>query len=233
MANAILPTDPVDLGRYGPRERIVQLGEMRLSDAECLALVLRTGQRGECAEQMAHRLLRSYGGLAPLAEASVREIGAEKGIGPARAAALGAAFGIARRLAEVRMRPGSAVRSGRDVATVVRESVRGARRETFFALLLDARRRILSMRVVSQGSADSALVHPREVFSPAVREGASAIVVAHNHPSGNITPSMEDKKITHKLRRCGRDMELPILDHLIITSHDYFSFADEGILDSE
>ena len=91
MANAILPTDSRDLGRYGPPERIVQLGEMRLSDAECLALLLRTGQRGESAEQMAHRLLKSYGGLASLAEAPVREIGAEKGIGQARAAALGGA----------------------------------------------------------------------------------------------------------------------------------------------
>ncbi|MEY4829673.1 MAG: hypothetical protein RLZZ562_1469 [Planctomycetota bacterium] len=230
MANAILPTDPVDLGRYGPRERIVQLGEMRLSDAECLALVLRTGQRGECAEQMAHRLLRSYGGLAPLAEASVREIGAEKGIGPARAAALGAAFGIARRLAEVRMRPGSAVRSGRDVATVVRESVRGARRETFFALLLDARRRILSMRVVSQGSADSALVHPREVFSPAVREGASAIVVAHNHPSGDPTPSPEDRAVTERLRRAGQLLGIELLDHVVVGDDRCFSFAEESFL---
>jgi len=92
---------------------------------------------------------------------------------------------------------------------------------------------VLSLRRISEGGWHSTIVDPKKVFSKALEEKSSAIIVAHNHPSGNITPSMEDKKITHKLRRCGRDMELPILDHLIITSHDYFSFADEGILDSE
>jgi DNA repair protein RadC len=122
------------------------------------------------------------------------------------------------------------VRSGRDVATVVRESVRGARRETFFALLLDARRRILSMRVVSQGSADSALVHPREVFSPAVREGASAIVVAHNHPSGDPTPSPEDRAVTERLRRAGQLLGIELLDHVVVGDDRCFSFAEESFL---
>ncbi len=230
MTTAAPETELQDQDRYGPRERIVQLGEMRLSDAECLALLLRTGQRGETAEQMAHRLLRRFGGLANLAEAPVREIGGEKGVGAVRAAALGAAFGVARRLAEVRIRPGASVRSGRDVATVVRESVRGARRETFFALLLDARRRILSLRVVSQGSADSALVHPREVFSPAVREGACAIVVAHNHPSGDPTPSAEDRDVTERLRRAGALLGIALLDHVVVGSDRCFSFAEEQFL---
>jgi len=223
-------TDNTDISRYGPRERILQLGEMRLSDAECLALLLRTGQRGESAEQMAQRLLRRFGGLSSLADAPVREIAGERGVGAARASALGAAFGVARRLAEERMRPGASVRSSRDVASVVRESVRGLRRETFFALLLDARRRILSLRVVSQGSADAAIVHPREVFSPAVREGASAVVVAHNHPSGDPTPSAEDRDVTERLRRAGELLGIEMLDHVVVGDGRCFSFAEEQFL---
>ncbi len=230
MSIETIETDTSERIRYGPRERILQLGEMRLSDAECVALLLRTGQRGESAEQMAQRLLRRFGGLSSLADAAVREIGGEHGVGAARAAALGAAFGVARRLLEERMRPGASVRSSGDVASMVRESVRGLRRETFFALLLDARRRILSLRVVSQGSADFAIVHPREVFSPAVREGASAVVVAHNHPSGDPTPSAEDRDVTERLRRAGELLGIELLDHVVVGDGRCFSFAEEQFL---
>jgi DNA repair protein RadC len=220
-------------GRYGPRERIQQLGEMRLSDAECLALLLRTGRRGESAEAMAQRLLRRFGGLGGLASASVREVGTEPGVGAARAAALGGAFGLARRLLEARLRPGIAVRCGRDVAKVVRESVRGTRRENFFALLLDARHRILSLRVVSTGSLESAPVHPREVFSPAVREGAAALVLAHNHPSGDATPSAEDRAVTERLQRAGELLGIEVLDHVVVGDGQCFSFAEEAFLPLE
>lgn len=215
---------------YGPRERLVQLGEMRLSDAECLALLLRTGCRGESAEAMAQRLLRRFGGLAGLASAPAREIASEPGVGTVRATALLGAFGLARRLSEARLRPGTAVRSGRDVALVVRESVRGSRRETFFALLLDARHRILSLRIVSTGSVESTLVHPREVFSPAVREGASAVVVAHNHPSGDPTPSREDRLVTERLQEAGQLLGIELLDHVVVGEDRCFSFAEEAFV---
>ena len=127
--------------RYGPRERILQLGEPRLSDAECLALLLRTGRPGETAEQLAQRLLRRFGGLTSLAATPVRELASEPGMGPARAASMAAAFGLARRLVEASYRPGTPVRSGADVARVVQESARGMRRESFFVLLLDGRHR--------------------------------------------------------------------------------------------
>lgn len=215
--------------RYGPRERILQLGEPRLSDAECLALVLRTGPPGEGAEQLAQRLLRRFGGLDGIAVAQVREVAAMPGMGPVRAASLGAAFGLARRLAEARHRPGSLVRSGGDVAAVVRESVRGARKESFFALLLDNRHRVLSLRVVSTGSLESAPVHPREVFSPAIREGAAAIVVAHNHPSGDPSPSAEDRLVTERLREAGELVGIRVLDHVVVGADRFYSFAEEAV----
>lgn len=213
--------------RYGPRERIAHVGEQRLSDAECLALLLRTGRRGESAEAMAHRLLRRFGGLQGLASAPVREVAQEPGVGAVRAAALGGAFGLARRLQEARLRPGTRLSSGADVARVVRETVRGSRRESFFALLLDARHRVLSLRVVSTGSLEAAPVHPREVFSAAVREGAAAVVVAHNHPSGDPAPSLEDRAVTERLRQAGELLGIVLLDHVVVGDERYFSFAEE------
>ncbi len=212
--------------RYGPRERIQLLGESRLSDAECLALVLRCGRPGENAEQMAHRLVAHFGSMARLAAAEVREVATLPGVGPVRAAALRAAFGLARRLAEVRYRPGTPIRSGKDVARVVLESARGVRREGFFAVLLDARHRVMSLRVVSVGSLNSAPVHPREVFAAAVREGAAAIVVAHNHPSGDASPSPEDERVTQRLTEVGELLGIRVLDHVVVGADRFFSFAD-------
>ncbi len=212
---------------YGPRERILHLGERRLGDAECLALILRTGQRGEDAQQMAHRLLRQFGGLAGLGAAEVREVASLPGVGLTRAAAVLAAFGLARRLGECRLRPGVTLRSGGDVARVVLEAARGSRRENFFALLLDNRHRILGLRVVSTGSLDSAPVHPREVFSPAIREGAAAVVVAHNHPSGDPSPSAEDRAVTERLRCAGELVGIEVLDHVVVGSDRFYSFAEE------
>jgi DNA repair protein RadC len=214
--------------RYGPRERIVQLGESRLSDAECLALILRTGARGEMAEQLGQRLLRRFGGLYGLASARLREIGAEPGVGQVRAAALCAAFGIARRLGEAAFRPGTVVRNGGDVARIVRDSARGSGRESFFAVLLDVRHRMMGLHMVSTGSLDATPVHPREVFSPAIRDGAAAVVVAHNHPSGDPSPSAEDRVITARLREVGALVGIHLLDHIVVGTERFYSFAEES-----
>jgi DNA repair protein RadC len=213
----------------GPRERILQLGEARLSDAECLALILRTGLRGETAEQLAMRVLREHGGIAGLARAEPSALVRTPGLGPVRAASLGAAFGLARRIVESRMRPGVAVRDARDVANLVRESVRAAAQESFFAVLLDSRHRLLALRVVSTGSLQAAPVHPRDVFGPAVRASAAAVVVAHNHPSGDPLPSVEDRQVTERLRRAGELIGIELLDHVVVGAERYYSFADEHL----
>lgn len=216
------------LRRHGPRERILQLGEPRLSDAECVALILRTGVRGEPVDLLAQRLLRRFGGLPGLATASLRETAAEPGVGAVRAAALGAAFGLARRLAEAAFRPGTVVRNGGDAARIVRDSARGSRRESFFVVLLDVRHRVMSLQVVSTGSVEATPVHPREVFSPAIRDGAAAVVVAHNHPSGDPSSSAEDRLVTDRLRDVGVLVGITLLDHLVVGAERYYSFAEEA-----
>lgn len=212
---------------HGPRERIQLVGEARLSDAECLALVLRTGGRGESVEQMAQRLLRQFAGLSGLARTSVREL-ARNGVGKVRAAAIVAAFGLARRLAEESFRPGTQIRSGGDVAEVVRHTARGTRRENFYVVLLDVRSRVLGLHVVSTGVVDSAPVHPREVFGPAVREAAVAVVIAHNHPSGDPAPSTQDQQVTERLKAAGSLLGIEVLDHVVVGTERYYSFADEA-----
>jgi len=214
---------------YGPRERLAHLGEHRLSDAECLSLVLRAGRRGQTAEQLAHSLLRFFGGLAGLAAADLGDVLRVPGLGPAGAAAVGAAFGLSRRLGEHRCRPGTLVREAGDVARVVRETVRGARRESFFAVLLDARHRVLGLRRISVGTLVSSPVHPREVFGPAVRAGAAALIVAHNHPSGDARPSEQDRRVTDRLRSAGALLGIELLDHVVVGSTRYYSFAGEHL----
>ena len=189
--------------------------------------MLRTGRVGENVEAMAQRLLCSYGGLAQLAAASVAELARGARLGPVRAAAVGAAFGLARRLVEVRFRPGAAIHSGQEVAGLVRESVRGSRRESFFALLLDARHRVISLRLISTGGLESAPVHPRELFAAAIRESAAAIVVAHNHPSGDPTPSSADRALTERLRQAGVLLGIELLDHVVVGDDRYFSLAED------
>lgn len=222
MGNRNGPTQMV-----GPHERVLQFGEARLSDAECLALVLRTGAKDELAEQLAQRLLRQFGGLSGLAVRSLREL-AQDGVGAERAAAVLAAFGLARRLSEEGFRPGTLVRHGGDVAQVVRHTARGTRRESFFVVLLDVRSRVMALHEISTGVVDSALVHPREVFAPAVRESAVAIVIAHNHPSGDPSPSRQDHDVTDRLKSAGSMLGIDVLDHVVVGTDRYYSFADEA-----
>ncbi|MFN9948504.1 MAG: RadC family protein [Planctomycetota bacterium] len=226
MEPSLHPTRPTS-ARHGPRERLCQLGEARLGDAECLALRLRTGRRGEPAEAMAQRLLRRFGGLPGLAVAEVRELAEAPGVGPVRAAAMRAAFGLARRLAEAALRAGLPVRGGGDVARLVRDSVRGSGQESFFAIPLDRRHRVLSVRIVATGGVDSVGAHPRDVFAPAIRDGAAALVVAHNHPSGDPTPSPQDRAVTERLGSAGQLLGIELLDHVVVGDVRYYSFADE------
>ncbi len=210
-----------------PRERLTLLGESCLSDAECLAVLLGAGRRGRSAESIGVDLLRRFGGLDRLAAADVHEVAGVPGVGAVRASALGAAFGLARRLMAARCRPGSPVRSGADVARLVREATRGLGRESFWALLLDARHRVVTLRLVSVGGLQSAPVHPREVFAPALTARAAAVVVAHNHPSGDARPSGDDRLVTERLRDVGALCGVELLDHVVVGADRYFSFADE------
>jgi DNA repair protein RadC len=220
-ASAIAPGD-------GPRERLAALGPEALADAELLALLLRTGGAGRDALALAAWLLSRHGGLAGLGAAATSELARAPGMGPAKSATLVAALELGRRLAARRLRSGDPVRGPADVFRHFHARLRDVRYERFLLLLLDGRHRMLREVSISQGTLTASLVHPREVFRPALREAAAAVVLVHNHPSGDPTPSREDREITERLVEAGELLGIPVLDHVVVAERGWVSLRDEG-----
>ena len=209
-----------------PRERLEALGPEVLSDAELLALLLRTGSRGSDALAVASQLLAGHGGLAGLARAGARELAGAPGVGPAKSATLRASLELGRRLAARRLPAGSAIRSPADVFRHFHPRLRDAAHECFLVVLLDGRHRVMRQELISQGTLTASLVHPREVFRPALRAAAAALVLVHNHPSGDPTPSREDHEVTCRLVRAGEILGVPVLDHVVVAERGYRSLRD-------
>jgi len=217
-----------------PRERLVALGADALSSAELVAILLRTGLQGANALEVGKQLVQKYGSLRALAQAPLDDLQTIKGIGRDKAVTLAAAFSLARRMAK-ELRGESPVLDTPDaVANLMREDVRLRNVETFQVLLLNTRRRLIDVVKISDGTLDTILVHPREVFKPAIAAGAAAIILLHNHPSGEATPSEADIKVTRDLIRAGQLLKIEVLDHVILgratqeRPKDYMSLRELG-----
>jgi DNA repair protein RadC len=217
-------------GADAPRERLAGLGAEALSDAELVALLLRTGGRAGSALAIARALLSRLGGLRGLARADAAELCRQAGVGGAKAASLLGAVELARRLAGRRLRPGDPIRSAADVHRHFFPRLRDAPQERFLVVLLDGRHRVIRTVMASQGTLTASLVHPREVFGPALREPAAAVVLVHNHPSGDPTPSREDCEITGRLRDVGELLGIPVVDHVVVAEQGYTSLREAGLL---
>ena len=215
-------------GRDRPAERLCQLGARSLSDAEVLSLVLRTRSAGRGSLAVAESLLEEAGGLEALAASPLNVLVSMCGLGPATSASLLAAAEMGSRLRRFRLSPGDCIRSPRDIRDHFYEQLQGARREHVMVLLLDGRSRVLAESQVSQGTLTSSLVHPREVFRLAVRAAAAALVVVHNHPSGDPRPSEQDFKVTRRLVEAGELIGIRVVDHVVVARDGYFSFAQQG-----
>jgi len=223
--------------RERPRERLVQRGTDALSDTELLAILLRSGPRGRSVLQLAGDLLGAFGGeLTQLADASLTDLCDVRGIGMAKAVEIRAAFSLAGRLAEAHCRQGTRLESPAEVTRLMRERFRGAKQEEFHALLLDTKHALLRDHVVTIGLLDRSQVHAREVFRIAIRESAARVLLVHNHPSGDPTPSPQDIACTRDLVSAGKIVGIPILDHVIVGKRnpdrvrDYVSFREENLL---
>ncbi|QPD04131.1 MAG: hypothetical protein Nkreftii_001905 [Candidatus Nitrospira kreftii] len=213
-----------------PRERLLAKGSEALSDAHLLAILLRTGRRDSSAVQVAIELLDRMGGLGGLAVCGIEELCAISGIGPAKAAQLKAALALGRRSLTVPLSTGTRISSSADLFKHFYPVLRDVKHELFKVVLLDAKNTVLKETTVSEGSLTLSIVHPREVFAFAVRESAAAVIFLHNHPSGDPTPSHEDRRLTDRLVAVGKLLGIRVLDHLIIGDGRYVSFADEGWL---
>ncbi|MBI3769417.1 MAG: DNA repair protein RadC [Deltaproteobacteria bacterium] len=212
-----------------PREKLLARGPEHLSDAELLAVLLPTGVANVNAIDCGRALLARFGSLRGLLATSPRVLAAVPGLGPARVALLRAVDEIARRSVEQRVSRHAPLRTSAEVYRHCGARLGALRKEQFHVLLLDGKNRLIKEVRISEGSLTASLVHPREVFVPVIEESAAAIILVHNHPSGDPTPSAEDVAITERLRQVGEIMGVGVLDHVVIGDGRYVSFADEGI----
>jgi len=217
-----------------PRERLVEKGADALKNSELIAILLRTGLKGVSAIQVAEQLLQKFGTLNNLSRAGLPDLQQIKGVGRDKAIALKSAFTLARRMAAELREEGPTLDNPDIIADLLREENRAYEVEHFQVLLLNTRRKLIRVDQVSQGTLDTILVHPREVFKSAVAASASAIVLVHNHPSGDPTPSEADIKVTRDLIRAGQVLKIEVLDHVILgrrskeRSRDYVSLRELG-----
>ncbi|MGQ9561252.1 MAG: RadC family protein [Candidatus Oleimicrobiaceae bacterium] len=213
-----------------PRERLLAHGPERLADAELLAIILRTGSGPATALDLARHLLQECQGFRGLDARSPAELCQEMGIGPAKAAQIKAALEIGKRLYREHSRVRDRVASSADVYEVVRGYMRDLPREVFKVLFLTTRNRLLAEKTIFEGSLTESVVSPREVVHEALSRQAAAVIFVHNHPSGDPSPSQEDRNITKLLKDACQVVGITVLDHLIVGKDSYFSFADEGLL---
>ncbi len=211
-----------------PRERLLQSGADRLTDAELLAILLRVGRQRSSAVDVARDLLQQLGGLHGLANRGLQELCQVSGIGPAKAAQVMAGLELGKRALAVPLSTGTRIGSSQDLFHHFYPLLRDLRHEVFKVILLDAKHAIIRESTVSEGSLTMSIVHPREVFNFAVRESAAAVIFLHNHPSGDPQPSAEDRELTTRLVAAGNLLGIRVLDHLVIGDRAYVSFADRG-----
>lgn len=216
-----------------PRERLAALGPEALSINELIAIILSRGISGESVMTTSQNLLANFGSLQGLKDASLQDIQAIKGIGMAKACQIKAAFELARRL-ENHQLPTPKLNqksiSSKNIYKLVKNQIGNFAKEHFIAISLDTRSKILAVDTIHIGTLTASLVHPRETFNIAIRNHAAAIIVAHNHPSGDPEPSSEDLKITKLLFEAGQILGITMLDHLILGKNTHFSFRENKIM---
>ena len=212
-----------------PRERLLHYGPESLSTAELLAILLRTGSRGENVLDLATRLLVEFGGLAGLVRATVSELSAVKGVGEAKAAQLKAGLEIGRRLLIAAPHERPQITSPADAANLLMLEMGHLEQEHLRVLLLDTRNRVLASPVVYKGNVNTSVIRIAELFREAIRHNSTAMIMAHNHPSGDPTPSPEDVRVTRQVVEVGNLVDIEVLDHLIIGQGRYVSLKERGL----
>lgn len=209
-----------------PRERLLKYGPEKLSDAELFAILLRTGTEGVDVLELSKKILKEFKGTR-LAQATFSELEKVHGLGPAKACEIVACFELGRRL--LKDKKATLILSPRQVWEDLKD-IRESKKEHFVVFFLDTQNQVVKREVVSVGTLNASLIHPREVFEPAVKHLASHVVVAHNHPSGSLEPSEEDLQVTRRLTEAGFLLGIEVLDHVIVTAKSYSSLKQQNLL---
>ena len=213
-----------------PRERLIREGAPALTDVELLAILLRTGSAAGTALELATVILTRFNGLRALIHASIEELSDIKGMGPAKAAQVKAALELGKRVAADSFGERAVIKTPEDAVRLVMEEMRNLDREHFRALLLNVKNQVIDREIISIGTLNSSAVHPRELFRNAIKRSAAALILAHNHPSGDPAPSREDIEVTRRLLEAGHIIGIEILDHLIIGDNKFTSFKAKGLM---
>jgi DNA repair protein RadC len=215
-----------------PRERMYKYGPQTLRNAELLAILIQTGNVEETAVQMAERLLRKYDGdLRRLSRENEKQISEGiKGLGPSKAAKIMAAFELGRRLASLPGEDKPRIGSSEDVSNLMMPAMRDLLNEALHVLCLDTKNYVTKQDRIFEGTLNASLIHPREVFRYAIREAAASIILVHNHPSGDPTPSSDDIRATKQIVEAGKYIEIPVLDHVIIGNGRFVSLKEKELI---
>jgi len=209
-----------------PREKLARYGPARLSNSELLAILLRSGKKGENVMKLAHKILRKFK-AEKLPNLKFNDFKNYPGLGPAKACQIAACFELGKRL--LKGKKTQIYLSPQDVWQELSD-IRDYKKEHFVVFYLDSRQQKIKKEIISIGILNANLVHPREVFEPAVRHLAAQILLAHNHPSGSLKPSADDLAVTKRLVQAGHILDISVLDHIIVTSQGFFSFKEKGLL---
>ena len=212
-----------------PRERLAKHGASSLKTSELLAILFRTGTRDLNAVELAEKMLNKFGSLTAIARANADELQGFEGVGFAKAVEILAAFELGQRLATEDTLRRPVIKSAKDVARLMMPEMQSLDREHFKVLLLNTKHYVLQVHTVSVGSLNASVVHPRECFRPAIAAQAAAIILVHNHPSGDVEPSEEDISLTRRLMSAGDLIGIKVLDHVIIGGNKYVSLVDKGV----
>ena len=214
-----------------PREKLLKKGARALSNSELLAILLRTGTNGSSAIDIARKVMKKFGTFRNMVHTDARDWKEFKGLGSAKTAHIQAALEIGRRFREDEASTGKQkVSSAKDIVDILKPQLRDLKTETFKVVYLDSNNRIIDIADATTGTVNHAIPIVREIIHTALQKFAVSIICVHNHPSANITPSTEDKKLTKELSDAGKLMEIKLVDHIIIGDDNYYSFSDEGIL---
>ena len=223
-----------------PRERLISKGPSSLSTPELLSLLLGSGTRGESVLSLSHRILKSYGSLFKIQNASLEDLKKIRGMGDAKAAMLKACIEIARRMIieekvfeeseSIKRKTTDTITSPDKLFEIIKSKITQFSKEHFFVISLDTRNNLIGVDEISVGTLTASLVHPRETFESAIRRHAAKIIISHNHPSGETDPSDDDMKITRRLIEAGKIMGIEVLDHIIVTKTSYLSFKEQLLI---
>ncbi len=213
-----------------PMEKLADNGPANLSDSELLAILIGAGSGKKNALDLARDIIRAFDGFAGIDSASIEEMTRIGGIGRSKAISIKAGLEIARRFSVSSKDEKTVLRTSEDVMSVYLRQMKNLKKEVFKVVLLNTKGRLIKDVTVSEGGLTSSMAHPREVFSPAIRESAHSVILVHNHPSGDPSPSDDDINITRRLQEVGKLMDIHVVDHIIVGDNQYYSFVDEGLI---